>query len=112
MRRACSREFRVCCVLGSLYFLQCIAGSRTVEAALLDQLRDGSRHESVERFAGGDSRSDVRRRGRIRLDLEEEDALRPVELLENGVQLAPWEARPRGNGKSGALGQCCRPDRL
>src|SRR5712691_9835784 len=81
MRRACSREVRVCCVLGSPFFLQCIPGSRTVEPALRNEPRHGSRNQPVEWLSGGDACPDVRRGGRIRLDLEEEDALRRVELL-------------------------------
>jgi hypothetical protein len=95
MRRACSREVRVCRVLGSLFFLQCIPGSRTVKTALLDESRDGGRNQPVERLFRGDTRPGIRRGGRIRLDLEEEDALGPVELLQHCVQLAPREAGPR-----------------
>src|SRR6185437_5754731 len=87
MRRACSSEVRVCCVLGSLRFLQCSPGSRTVKPALSDEPRHSGRKESVERLSGGDAGADVGGSGRIRLDLEEEDSLRPVELPEHGLQL-------------------------
>ena len=50
MRRACSREFRVCCVLGSLFSLQCSPGSRTVKPALRNQLHHGGRKEPAERL--------------------------------------------------------------
>src|SRR5215472_749852 len=84
MRRACSREFRVCCVLGSFLFLQCIPGSRTVEPALPDEPRNGRWNQRVERLSRRDAGPDVRRSGRIRLDREEENALGAVELLEDG----------------------------
>src|SRR6476469_9797722 len=80
MRRACSREVRVCCVLGSLCFLQCSPGSRTVKLALRDEPRHLGRNQPVERLAGGDAGPDVGGCGRIQLDIEEEDALGPVEL--------------------------------
>src|SRR5215467_761777 len=103
MRRACSREFRVCCVLGSLLFLECSPGSRTVESALLDEPRDSGRDQPVERLSGGDALADLRRGSRIRRQLEEENALRLVELLEHGLQLGAWEAGPRGDRESRPL---------
>src|SRR6476646_9148055 len=97
MRRACSREVRVCCVLGSLLFLQCSPCSRTVEPALRDQPRNGGRDEPLQRLSGCDAGADVPGGGRIRLDLEEEDAFGPVELLEHVVQLAARKAGPSGH---------------
>src|SRR6476661_5581549 len=103
MRRACSREVRVCCVLGSLCFLQCSPGLRTVKPALSDEPRHGGRNEPVERLSGGDAGPDVGGGGRIRLDLEEEDALGPVEVPEHGLQLAARETGPRGHRQAGQL---------
>src|SRR6185437_2536867 len=103
MRRSRSSEVRGCWVLGSLRFLQCSPGSRTVKPALSDDPRHNGRKEYVERLSGGDAGADVSRGGRIRLDLEEEDAIRPVERLEHGFELAPREAGPRGHPNLRAL---------
>src|SRR5439155_9984546 len=94
MRRACSREVRVCSCPWIAFFLQCSPGSRTVKPALRDEPRDGVRDQPVERLTRSDAGADVRRGGRIRLDFEEQDALRPVECFEHGLQLAPPEAGP------------------
>ena len=48
-------------------------------------------------------RSRSRRGARVRLDLEEDDALRPAELLQHSVELAAREAGPRGNRESRPL---------
>src|SRR6185437_3789212 len=103
MRRACSREFRVCCVLGSLFLLQCSPASRTIKAALRDQARHAGRNQPVERLPGSHASPNARRGGRIRLELEEEDPLAPVELLEDVLQLAAREARPGRDRESRAL---------
>src|SRR6476646_517912 len=96
MRRACSRGVRVCS-RPWIAFLQCSPGSRTVKPALRDEPRDGVRYEPVERLAGGDAPPNVSRSGRIRLDLEEEDTLGPLELLDHRLELAPREAGPGGD---------------
>src|SRR5205807_5355505 len=96
MRRACSREVRVCSCPW-IACSQCIPDSRTVKPARLDELCDARRNEPVERISRGGTGPDVSRRGRIRLDLEEQDALGPGERLDDGVELGPGEAGPGGD---------------
>src|SRR2546421_671613 len=94
MRRACSREVRVCSCPWIAFFLQCSPGSRTVKPALRDEPRDGVRDQPVERLTRSDAGADVRRGGRIRLDLEEADALPPLDRLEDLFELAARKAGP------------------
>src|SRR3954468_8699546 len=103
MRRACSREVRVCSCPWIAFFLQCSPGLRTVKPALRDEPRDGVRDQPVERLSRSDAGADVRRGGRIRLDFEEADALRPLELLEHGFQVGARETGPRGDSEPRSL---------
>src|SRR6266566_2907964 len=96
IRRACSREVRVCSCPW-IAFSQCIPDSWTVKPAGLDELCDARRNEPVERISHGRAGPDAGRRGRIRLDLEEQDALGPGERLDDGVELGPGETGPRGD---------------
>src|SRR5690348_1390241 len=107
IRRACWSEVRVCSCPWIACF-QCISESWTVKAALRNQRRDRVRHEAVERLARGDSGSHGRRGRRIRLDLEEQDALRATELREHRVELFAWKAGPSCDCDAGSFEHCVR----
>ncbi len=95
MRRACSSGVRAGSVswrgIGRSVAANGGRQSAAVEAALLDQRRDRGRDEPVERLARGGEAADVARGGRVRLDVEEEDALRL-----RAASRAPRRAAARG----------------
>src|SRR5262245_44597807 len=75
MRRACSSGLSV----GSVSFVrvrsQCIPSPRTVQTPLPDQAGDGVGDEAVDRLPGGHGSANVPGSGRIRGDLEVDDAV-------------------------------------
>src|SRR5919201_4706943 len=84
MQRACSSGVRA----GML---------AAVEAVSLDQLRNGRGHEALDRPAARNAVTDVARSDRKRLDLEEQDVLRTLELGKDFVEALARIARPRRN---------------
>src|SRR5919201_94948 len=90
MRRACSSGVRA----GML---------AAVEAVSLDQLGDGRRDESLDRLTARDAVTDVARSDRKRLDLEEQDVLRTLELGKDLVEALARIAGPRRNREPRAL---------
>src|ERR671936_2569471 len=84
MRRACSSGVRA----GML---------AAVQRKLRDQLRNGGRHQAVDRLSTRDAFPHLARGNRPGADLEEQHAFRPLELLEHGVE--PF-ARIAGSGRN------------
>src|SRR5438045_8400378 len=103
MRRACSRDVRVESDPWRVGPAECSPASRTVKTPLLEEPADRRGDEAVERLAGGGAGADVARCLRLRLDLEEEDALGAVQLREHGVERLAGAARPGGHGEARAL---------
>jgi len=108
MRRACSSEVRVCSCPWNA-FQQCIPGSRTVKPPFLDEPRHCGRNQPVGRVSGFEPGADVRRSGHIRVDVEEEDAVRPLEPLEHGVELVAGKAGSGDDPEPGPLEHPVRP---
>src|SRR6266581_3803799 len=90
MRRACSSGVRA----GML---------AAVEAKSLDQFSDRRGNETFDRLAARDTVADASRRDRQGLDLEEQDALWPLEVGEHLVELIARIAGPCSNCKSRVL---------
>ena len=67
---------------------------------LLDQGRDPCGNEPVERLPGRRERADVARGGRIRLQVEEDDALGLLELPQHGLEPFAGKAGPGRNGEA------------
>src|SRR5947199_9212925 len=84
MRRACSSESKL---------------RLSVEMVLADEGRDVRRDEAVGRLAGPNRR----RRRAVRLDFEEMDTLRALQLREHGIEALAREAGPRPDGELGQL---------
>src|SRR2546427_11184353 len=103
MRRACSRDVSVESDPWRVGPAQCSPGSRTVKTPFLEEACDRGRDEAVERLAGGRPGADVARGLRLRLDLEEEDALRVAQPRQHGVQPLAGEAGPGSPGEPRAL---------
>src|SRR2546425_11202579 len=100
MRRACSRDVSVASDPFGLG--RSVARAVPVEPKGLDQLRDGWRHQAVDRLAAGDVIANVTGRDRHGLDLEELDPLGTGESLQ--YRLEPV-ARVAGAGGDPEAGQ-------
>src|SRR5712691_6479861 len=86
----------------------CSSGARArmlavVEAKACDQLRHRPRDKPVDRLAARDAVPDLTRRDRPGVDLEEQHALRPLQLGEHVVEPHARISRPRRNGEPRAL---------
>src|SRR6266550_7497338 len=95
MRRACSRDVSVASAPFGLRPKCSPVLAISVEPEGLDQLGHGRRYDPVDRLASADAVTDLARRDRHRLDLEQLDAIRPRQLLQDRVQSLARKARSR-----------------
>src|SRR3954464_7298225 len=88
---------------------QCSPQSGSIEATLLNQGGHGRGAELVERVAG----ANPGRGHRVRVDLEELDALRPGQLLEDGLEPLLREAAAGASGWGRVRSRSCgKPGRV